>query len=98
MKLLMIIVEDSHKEEVEVFLQKAGVPGYTEISHAVGTGATGPRLGSRAFPKTSALILSIVDEDLLARLRDELRSFCKDCGDRVRILVLGVEEMLSGTQ
>ena len=54
-KLLMLVVEGSRKEDVEVFLDRAGVLGYTEIPHALGVGVTGPRLGSRAFPKTSAL-------------------------------------------
>jgi nitrogen regulatory protein P-II len=97
MKLLLILVEDSHKEEVEAFLASSGVPGYTEIPHAVGSGATGPRLGSRAFPKTSAVIFSLIEEDALQRLRDGIRSFCADCGERVRMVVLNVEEVLDGT-
>ena len=98
MKLLLIIVDGSHKEEVEAFLRSSGVPGYTEIPHALGAGITGPRMGSRAFPKTSALILSIIEEDVLQRLRDEIQSFCRDCGERVRMIVLGVEEILDGTR
>lgn len=96
MKLLLIIVDDSHKEEVEAFLHSSGVPGYTEIPHALGAGATGPRMGSRAFPKTSAVILSLLEEDALQRVRDGLRSFCADCGERVRMIVLGVDEVLDG--
>jgi hypothetical protein len=94
MKLLLIIVDDAHKEEVEVFLQQSGVPGYTEISHALGAGATGPRLGSRAFPKTSALILSFLEDGDVASLRTRIADFCKSCGERVRMAVLPVEEML----
>ena len=47
-KLLMLVVEESRKEEMEVFLDRAGVLGYTEIPHALGrTGAwfTCQRLG-----------------------------------------------------
>lgn len=96
MKLLVIIVDDSHKEEVEAFLHSSGVSGYTEIPHALGVGTTGPRMGSRAFPKTSALILSLIEEDALKRLREGIRSFCTDCSERVRMIVLGVEEVLNG--
>ena len=60
MKLLMLIVDEEKKEELEVFLNRAGVLGYTEIPHAVGVGSTGPRLGSRAFPKTSAVIFTVI--------------------------------------
>ena len=97
MKLLLIIVEDSHKEEVEAFLHSAGVAGYTEIPHALGAGLTGPRLGSRTFPKTSAVIFSLVEEDALQRLRDGIRTLSADCGERVRMIVLAVEEVLDGT-
>ena len=60
MKLLMLIVDETRKEELEVFLNRAGVLGYTEIQHAVGFGSTGLRLGSRAFPKTSAVIFTVI--------------------------------------
>jgi uncharacterized protein YaaQ len=93
MKLLMVIVEDSHKEEVEALLGRCGL-GYTEISPTVGAGATGPRLGSRAFPKTSAVVFSLAGEESLARLRSEIQEFCEGCGERVKMMVLGVEEVV----
>lgn len=94
MKMLMIIVEDSHKEEVEIFLQRAGVDGYTEIHDATGMGVTGPRLGSGAFPKTSALIFSVVDDGEVVRLKEALFGFCESCGERVKLLAWDVEEIL----
>ena len=94
MKLLMIIVEDSHKEEVEIFLQRAGVDGYTEIPGATGMGVTGPRLGSGAFPKTSALIFSVVDGDDVGRLKAALLDFCAVCGEKIKMLALDAEEIL----
>ena len=72
MKLLLVVVEGSHKEEIETLLQKAGASGYTEIPNALGVGMTGPRLGSRAFPKTSAVIFSALEDDALVRLREEI--------------------------
>lgn len=95
MKLLMVIVEESYKEEVETFLASFGVPGYTEIAHALGAGATGPRMGSRTFPKTSAVIFSLIDEATVARLRPAIADFCRECGERVKMIVLGVEEVLT---
>jgi hypothetical protein len=97
MKLLLVIVDDSHKEEVEAFLHSSGVEGYTEIAPAVGVGMTGPRLGSRAFPKSSALVLTLVEEERLAALKARLRDFCEGCGERVKMVVLGVEEVLDGS-
>ena len=94
-KLLMVIVPESHKEEVEAFLARFDVPGYTEIAHALGAGATGPRMGSRTYPKTSAVIFSLIDEPTLARLRPAIVEMCKECGESVKMIVLGVEEVLA---
>jgi hypothetical protein len=91
----MVIVDESHKEEVETFLARFDVPGYTEIAHALGAGATGPRMGSRTFPKTSAVVFSLVDEAVLARLRPAISEMCRECGERVKMVVLGVEEVLT---
>jgi hypothetical protein len=94
MKLLLIVVEGSHKEEVEALLQKAGAPGYTEIPNAVGVGMTGPRLGSRAFPKTSAVIFSALDEEALVRLREVIHTYCQSCGERIKLFALSAEDVL----
>jgi|APFre7841882654_1041346.scaffolds.fasta_scaffold96444_3 hypothetical protein len=92
-KLLMLVVEESRKEEVEVFLDRAGVLGYTEIPHALGVGATGPRLGSRAFPKTSAIIFTVLEADALGRIVEGIRAFCGECGERLKMLSWDAEEM-----
>ncbi len=94
MKLLMLIVDEGKKEELEVLLNRAGVVGYTEISRAVGVGTSGPRLGSRAFPRTSAVIFTVLAADVLDRLVAEIRAFCSDCGERLKMIVWGVEEVM----
>ncbi len=94
MKLLMLIVDESRKEELEVFLNRAGVVGYTEIPHAIGVGETGPRLGSRAFPKTSAIIFTVVEAAAADGLVRDLKEYCRDCGERLKIIVWGVEDVL----
>jgi hypothetical protein len=92
-KLLMLIVDGDKKEQLEVVLGRAGVTGYTEIP-AVGKGETGLKLGSRAFPKTSAVIFTIVDDAVLAELTRQVKAFCANCDERLKIVVWGVEEVL----
>ncbi|MGD1149087.1 MAG: hypothetical protein ABR961_14180 [Thermoanaerobaculaceae bacterium] len=92
-KLLMLVVEESKKEQVEVFLDRAGVLGYTEIPHALGVGATGPRLGSRAFPKTSAVIFTVLEEDALQRVVDGIRAYCGECGERLKMLAWDAQDI-----
>lgn len=93
MKMVMIVVDEARKEELEVVLERAGVSGYTELSRASGRGTTGPRLGSRAFPGTSAVIFSILSADRLETLTATIRAFCQDCDVRPRIVAWDVEEL-----
>jgi len=89
-KLLMAVVDEACKEELEVILTRAGVTGYTEIPHAVGMGTSGPRLGSAAFPKTSAIVLTFVEDDEAAKLAATVRAQCPAAG-RVHLITWGVE-------
>jgi len=93
-KLVMMIVDEEKKEELEVFLNRAGVVGYTEIPRAIGMGTTGPRLGSRAFPKTSAVIFTVVEPSTLETLARDLKAYCAECGERVRLLAWDAETVL----
>ena len=86
MKMLMIIIDEAKKEELQVFLERSGVTGYTELSHAAGMGQSGPRLGSRAFPRTSAVVFSVLDEGALARLVAGVDEFCETCGEKLRVI------------
>ncbi len=86
MRMLMTIVDESKKEEFEVFLNRSGVDGYTEISQAAGLGTTGPRQGSRAFPKTSAVIFTVLSDEALERLMEGVDEFCRTCGEKLRML------------
>lgn len=86
MKMLMIIVDESKKEELEVFLNRSGVEGYTEVSHAAGLGSSGLRLGSSAFPKTSAVVFSMLSETALADLLQGIDEFCATCGEELRMV------------
>ncbi len=91
MRMLMTIVDESKKEEFEVFLNRSGVEGYTEISHAAGMGTSGPRQGSRAFPKTSAVVFTMLSEDALEKLLKKVDEFCASCGEELRLISWPVE-------
>lgn len=90
----MIVVDDGKKEELEVLLRRSGVAGWTEIAGASGMGTTGPRLGSAAFPKTSAVLFTVVEDERAHSLTADLKTYCADCGERLRITSWAVEELL----
>ncbi len=92
--MVMLVVDEARKEELEVLLEEAGIAGFTELSRASGRGSTGPRLGSRAFPRTSAVIFSILADEALADLAGRIRTFCADCNERLKMVAWEVEELL----
>ncbi len=93
MKMVLMVVDGGRTEELEIALEEAGVSGFTEIQHAVGVGARGPRLGSRAFPRTSAVVFTFIPDEALGPLREKLREFCASCGERLRLVAWDAEEM-----
>ena len=94
MRMLMLVVDDGKKEELEVLLRKSVVSGWTEISGASGMGTTGPRLGSAAFPKTSAVLFTVVDDEKARSLAADLKLYCAHCSERLRMTSWAVEELL----
>ena len=92
MKLLMALVDEGCKEELEVLLTRAGVSGFTEIPRAAGIGTSGPRLGSAAFPKTSAIVLTFVEDVDVARVAAAVRAGCPAEG-RLHLFTWGVESL-----
>lgn len=94
MKLMLIVVDEARKEELEVVLRASGIAGFTELAPAVGLGATGPRLGSGAFPRTSAVVFSLVEGSEVGRLAERLRAYCAECGERLKMVAWDVEEVL----
>ena len=94
MKMLMIVVDSEKKEELEVVLKNAGVPGWTELGDASGMGTTGPRLGSAAFPRTSAVVFTLLPPEAVSRLAADVKAYCADCGERLKMVAWDVEEVL----
>ena len=93
MKLLMIIVDSSCREELEVLLQRNEVTGYTELAGAHGVGETGIRMGSGAHPATSSVFFTVVEEDKVPILKESICSYCDACDKHMKMIVWGVEEV-----
>jgi hypothetical protein len=80
MKLLMIMIDSSHKEEVEKLLDEHQVPGYTELPNVLGKGQSGRKFGSRAFPGSNTLYFTVVARDTYEALHEELKALDARCG------------------
>lgn len=92
-RMMVIVVDADVRGEVEVLLRKAGAHGYTELGPAVGWGDTGPRLGSGAFPGTSAVLFTVLDAEAESQVRIALAGFEEDESRRVRAYAWTVEEV-----
>jgi hypothetical protein len=80
MKLLMIMVDSNHQEDVERILEAHEVPGYTEFPNVLGKGQSGRKFGSRAFPGSNTLYLTVIGGDTCKTLCAELRALDEKSG------------------
>jgi uncharacterized protein YaaQ len=94
MQMLMIVVESTHKERVEAALTGNHVLGYTEIPTVYGMGRSGMRLGSRAFPESSSILFSVVEDGKADELLATLDQSCADCRSAMRMIVWKVDRMV----
>jgi hypothetical protein len=94
MKLLMIIVDSECREELEVLLRKNGIVGYSEIPRAHGVGQTGVRMGSSAHPKTSSIFFTVVEEDQIQPLKQNICAYCDACEKHMKMIQWTVEDVV----
>ncbi len=73
MKMLLIVYSGPNPQRVSELLDQHAA-GYTEFSNARGSGTTGRREGSRAWPGTAWIFFSVLPESGAAALHDALRS------------------------
>ena len=93
MKMLMVVYSGSDPQRVSSLLDRHHAGGYTEFRNAHGSGATGRREGSRAWPGESTLFVSVVGEPQSAELVERLRaqSSTLPAGERMHVAVLPTE-------
>ena len=92
MKMLMLVYSGPAPQRISSLLdQHQG--GYTEFRNAHGTGRTGRREGSRAWPGESTLWVSVLPEDQSAALVGALRAASSGLppGERLHVAVLPTE-------
>ena len=93
MKMLMVIYSGDEPQRISSLLDAHHAGGYTEFRDAHGSGATGRRAGTRAWPGASTLFVSVVPTDtaepLVARLRADADRLPP--GERLHVAVLPAE-------
>ena len=97
MKAVFIVYNQAYNQELVELLGRHGQRGYTVWLEIGGRGSeTGdPHLGSHAWPTQNHALFTVVDNDLVEGLMEELRSTDRDNPKLgLRAWVLPVEEAL----
>jgi hypothetical protein len=93
MKMLMILYTGPESGRIPALLDAEGVHGWTELSHAHGSGATGRHAASRVFPGESTVFLTVVPTDDVPRLDGAFRRYAATAepSERLHVAVIPIE-------
>jgi nitrogen regulatory protein PII len=100
MKLVLIVFNFIYDEPVRAIIERLGIPGFTEVHRVFGTGESGKRFGTHAFPGHDTMLLTVLPEDQVPALIEEITRFKRGLADRARrhggikAFVLPVEQMV----
>lgn len=94
MEMLVVFAKAELREEIELVLTKQGVQGFTEIADAHGLGSSGIRMGSAVHPKTSVILMSVVETELRKRITEILKDYTRVCNCHISCVYWPVEVAL----
>jgi hypothetical protein len=92
MKLLLVLVASDCLPEVQRLIEEHDVHAYTEVPNILGAGRSGRHLGTRAFPGTSSMLLTILPAAEAERLSQALVAHCAAAGNHeIRVFALDAQ-------
>jgi hypothetical protein len=62
-KMVLIVYEAGIDEDLQSVIERLGVPGWTKLTGATGTGRHGNRFGTQIWPGTNNLLMMALPED-----------------------------------
>ncbi len=75
MRVLTILCDTSRGQEIIGLLESHGVNGYTQIPMVFGSGVTGKRMESRAWPGSGCMVFAIVEQAKVDELLPVLAAY-----------------------
>ena len=95
MRLMMVLSPTDCLPDVQKVLDEHEIHAYTEIPNVLGAGESGRKMGTRAFPGTTSMILAILSKEESDRLVAAVRGYAEDCNccHEVRIFALPAEQV-----
>jgi hypothetical protein len=100
MKLVLIVFNFIYDDPIRTIIEQLQLPGFTEVPKVFGTGESGKRFGTHAFPGHDTMLLTVVPNGQLPALLEELTRFKQGLADRskrhggVKAFVLPVEQVV----
>ena len=97
MKAILITYNQAYYDDIAKLLNKHGVKGYTEWDEIKGHGSvTGePHLGTHAWPTLNNAVVSVVDDDMVDGILDDLQKQDKNAPELgLRAFVWNIEKMI----
>jgi len=95
MRLMMVLTPSDCLSDVQTLLDEYDIHAYTEIPNVLGTGESGRKMGTRAFPGTTSMILAIVSKEEGERLVAAVKGYGEECNccHELRIFALPAERV-----
>jgi nitrogen regulatory protein PII len=98
MKLVLLVFNFIYDEPVRAMIEQHRIPGFTEVPKVFGTGESGKRFGTHAFPGQDTMLLTVVPDEQVSPLLEEITQFKRGLADRakrhggIKAFVLPVEQ------
>lgn len=96
MKLLFILIPTDCLDACDECFKKANINAYTEIPSVIGSGESGRKLGTRAFPGTTSLVLVAVPATEVDHVISTMKAFCKGraCEKETRVFAVPADQLI----
>ena len=96
MRMLLVFVPSDCLEDVQELMDRHEIHAYTEVPHLLGSGQSGRKMGTRAFPGTSSMLLAVLRPEEAERLTAVLRDYAAraQCCNEMRMFGVDTDQMI----
>ena len=96
MKMLMVLVPSDCLADVQEVMDRHEIHAYTEFPNVLGSGKSGRKLGTRAFPGTTSMLLAVLPKEEAERLIAAVREYADgaNCCEEIRIFATTAEAVM----
>ena len=96
MKLLLLIYSGPTPERISALLELHDAPGFTQLEPARGAGSSGRMAGTRAWPGTSTVFMSVIPTERVTVMRAALLDYRSAAveGEHLHVATMPIDDYL----